>query len=319
MAKAKKVPPCRTRPSAKFEGGGSLPWSDSQPATRLPIQSKLEVSEPGDLLEQEADRAAAQVMSSREPAVAARVALSGSSPVPAPREQRQSELLLREPEEPTDQDEEVIQRACDHCTHGAADDDDKTIQRSGVGLAPHDVRVGTNWLQRFRIAQSHGGEPLPPVVRQFMEARFGTSFERVKVHHDETADALSRGVHARAFTQGTDIFFRRGEYQVNTQRGSTLLAHELAHTIQQRRWPSEHSAAETAPAHRNRGFAVQRQPDDVQNSTSEPALAPSDAETSATDEPTLTRAEEIDLSRRSPGAFTGDSEPLALSLYNFGI
>lgn len=78
------------------------------------------------------------------------------------------------------------------------------------------------------------GQPLDPATRAFMEPRFGHDLSSVRVHADEKADAASAAVHARAFTVGSDIVFRRGEHAPNTQSGRALLAHELAHTIQQR-------------------------------------------------------------------------------------
>ena len=65
-----------------------------------------------------------------------------------------------------------------------------------------------------------------------MEPRFGHDFGSVRVHDDTRADAASAAVGARAFTVGTDIVFRRGEFVPHTQAGRTLLAHELAHVAQ---------------------------------------------------------------------------------------
>lgn len=65
-----------------------------------------------------------------------------------------------------------------------------------------------------------------------MEPRFGHDFGSVRVHDDTRADAASTAVGARAFTVGTDIVFRRGEFVPHTQAGRTLLAHELAHVAQ---------------------------------------------------------------------------------------
>ena len=67
-----------------------------------------------------------------------------------------------------------------------------------------------------------------------MEPRFGHDFSGVRVHADARADAASASVDARAFTVGADVVFRRGEFALHTQPGRSLLAHELAHTIQQR-------------------------------------------------------------------------------------
>src|SRR5262245_37856068 len=65
-----------------------------------------------------------------------------------------------------------------------------------------------------------------------MEPRFGHNLSGVRVHADAGGEAASAAVGARAFTIGTDIVFRRGEFAPHTQHGRALLAHELAHVTQ---------------------------------------------------------------------------------------
>lgn len=77
------------------------------------------------------------------------------------------------------------------------------------------------------------GQPLDPAVRVEMEARFGHDFSQVQVHTDAKAAQAARVVGAFAFTSGQDIFFAPGLYQPTSTQGRHLLAHELAHTIQQ--------------------------------------------------------------------------------------
>jgi hypothetical protein len=66
-----------------------------------------------------------------------------------------------------------------------------------------------------------------------METRFGHDFSRVRVHTDEQAAASARAVNAAAFTVGQDIVFGNGQFAPETEGGRGLLAHELAHVIQQ--------------------------------------------------------------------------------------
>jgi len=77
------------------------------------------------------------------------------------------------------------------------------------------------------------GELLGVDVRQRMEAAFGMSFSHVRAHTDVKAAAVSRRVNARAFTVGNHVAFGHGEYRPGTMAGDALIAHELAHTIQQ--------------------------------------------------------------------------------------
>jgi len=64
-----------------------------------------------------------------------------------------------------------------------------------------------------------------------MEGRFGANFERVRVHEGPDESAAADAINARAFTVGQDIVFGR-PYDPQSQQGERLLAHELAHTLQ---------------------------------------------------------------------------------------
>jgi hypothetical protein len=67
-----------------------------------------------------------------------------------------------------------------------------------------------------------------------METTFGHDFSSVRIHADPTAARLNNQLRARAFTIGQHIAFSDGAFQPGTRDGDTLLAHELAHTVQQR-------------------------------------------------------------------------------------
>jgi hypothetical protein len=77
------------------------------------------------------------------------------------------------------------------------------------------------------------GRHLDSAVRSQMESAFGANFGSVQVHTDATASRLSAQLGARAFTVGKDIAFGEGYYRPGTLPGDALIAHELAHTLQQ--------------------------------------------------------------------------------------
>ena len=83
-------------------------------------------------------------------------------------------------------------------------------------------------------SQLSGGRPLDAAVRTRMERGFGTSFSDVRLHTDSTASRLAHQYSARAFTLGNNIAFGSGQYQPSTFAGQALMAHELAHVLQQR-------------------------------------------------------------------------------------
>jgi hypothetical protein len=78
-----------------------------------------------------------------------------------------------------------------------------------------------------------GGEKLEKGTQAFMESKFGTNFDDVRVHADQEAADSAASLHAEAYTAGRDIYFAQGKYAATSPEGQRLLAHELAHTIQQ--------------------------------------------------------------------------------------
>jgi len=84
---------------------------------------------------------------------------------------------------------------------------------------------------------SSTGQPLDQRTRAFMEPRFGQDFSSVRVHSDGKAAESARAVNAQAYTVGNKIVFGDGQYPCSTFAGQQLLAHELAHTLQQKSLP----------------------------------------------------------------------------------
>jgi len=82
-------------------------------------------------------------------------------------------------------------------------------------------------------ALNTSGEPLDAVTRAFMEARFGADFDAVRVHHDAEADRAAAMLGARAFSFGSHLVFRSQAWSPQQPEGRRLLAHELAHVVQQ--------------------------------------------------------------------------------------
>ncbi|MBE9180040.1 DUF4157 domain-containing protein [Oculatella sp. LEGE 06141] len=77
------------------------------------------------------------------------------------------------------------------------------------------------------------GQPLETSSRQFMESRFGQDFSNVRVHTDTKAAASANAVKALAYTVGHHVVFAAGQHTPTTTGGQHLLAHELAHVLQQ--------------------------------------------------------------------------------------
>jgi hypothetical protein len=92
------------------------------------------------------------------------------------------------------------------------------------------------------------GSPLSGSDQAFFGAAFDRDFSRVRVHADRGAAASAAQARAHAYTVGDHVFFADGRYAPATQAGRRLLAHELAHVVQQGRG-SGPGQADDAGAH----------------------------------------------------------------------
>jgi hypothetical protein len=77
------------------------------------------------------------------------------------------------------------------------------------------------------------GRPLEPALRHGMEQRFAHDFSKVRVHADALAQRSAQDVNANAYAAGSHVVFAAGQYAPETREGRRLLAHELAHVVQQ--------------------------------------------------------------------------------------
>src|SRR5690606_28711630 len=114
--------------------------------------------------------------------------------------------------------------------------DDALVQRSpqameGDGRTPHDHDAHV-----WRVLAA-SGRPLDTGVRGVMESRFSRDFSQVRIHDDASAAGSAQALQANAYTVGRDIVFNHGRYAPDSQAGLHLLAHELAHVVQQSALP----------------------------------------------------------------------------------
>lgn len=175
------------------------------------LQAKLTIGHPGDPDEEEADRAAEELVSSAAP--------------------------------------QTVRPKCAACANGvncpACEEDQETRIR------PKRTTSSTTALgavMESRVAALRGGgQPLAASIRTFFEQRVGHDFSEVHVHTDGMAAELAHAIGARAFTVGQDLVFGASEFAPATMSGKRLLAHELMHVVQQRRI-SRTAASSTSPS-----------------------------------------------------------------------
>ena len=192
------------------------------------IQTKLTVNKPGDPFEQEADRIADQVVRMPDPSSI----------------QRKSSLSAGE---------EKLRRKCTECE----EEEKKTELRRketnpGPQFAPPSVHQVLN----------SPGRTLDRATRAFMEPRFGVDFSGVRIHDGLQAAESASAIAALAYTVGQDIVFGASQYSPGSNSGQRLLAHELAHVVQQ-----SHVAPRTA----------MREPEKPAEPPPQPAPAPAPA------------------------------------------
>jgi hypothetical protein len=106
----------------------------------------------------------------------------------------------------------LVQRKAERDDNGVAADADEHLARAASGT----------------------GAPLPDLLRAQFEGSLGADLSGVRVHTDATSQAAAQSVGARAYTVGNDIHFNAGQFDPSSSGGQHLLAHEVAHTVQQR-------------------------------------------------------------------------------------
>jgi len=159
------------------------------------VQTKLRVGASDDPLEQEADRAAQHVLSM------------------------------------------PVARYATHETRGGHDFSQVSVHT----YAPYPVAIPASSMNVQEDAEpaeppshgldlTHGGAPLAPGLRSFFESRYGRDLSDVRVHTGNRAESWNDGLNAHAFTYGSHIWLGRG----HRPSVNFLMAHELAHVIQQR-------------------------------------------------------------------------------------
>jgi Domain of unknown function (DUF4157) len=82
------------------------------------------------------------------------------------------------------------------------------------------------------------GRPLDADLRARFESGFGQSLAGVRLHTGSPAASAARASGALALTMGPHIAFATGQFQPGSTEGRRLIAHELAHVLQQQRSPS---------------------------------------------------------------------------------
>lgn len=99
--------------------------------------------------------------------------------------------------------------------------------------ARDDNGVTADAADHVASASSSTGSPLPNELRDRFESSLGADLSAVRVHTGAESETAAHAVGAKAYTLGQDIHFGKDYYDPHSSSGQQLLAHEVAHTVQQ--------------------------------------------------------------------------------------
>lgn len=114
------------------------------------------------------------------------------------------------------------------------EDEEELVQSKAIATSKNSPTQKSNVPSIVHQVLRSSGQPLDPTARAFFDPRFGHDFSQVRLHTDALSTDSAEKLGARAYTVGTDIAFGTGQYAPETKAGRHLLAHELAHVVQQR-------------------------------------------------------------------------------------
>jgi hypothetical protein len=180
----------------------------------MPAASALRIGDPDDAFEREADRAAVEVMTGGR--ARPQWSLSRMSVLPG------------------------VQRKCD-CgkSAGAGGECEEckekgALERASLSSRGSETEVGARAPPIVHDVLRSPGQSLDPRTRDFMEHRFATDFSKVRLHSDAKAADSARAVNALGYTVGADVVLDPRRHDPASPDGLKILAHELAHVVQQR-------------------------------------------------------------------------------------
>jgi len=195
------------------------------------IQPKLNIGQPGDRYEVEADAMADKVVNNSK--IKDNIQKQSET---SEEEIQQKPLavsitpLVQKQSETSEEDN--VQAKCAEC------DNEEQVQRveeEEAVQAKSDVTEASPRAIETNLKSSKGeGSRLPDALKNEMESGFGADFSQVNIHTNSNAIQMSKQIQAQAFTHGNDIYFNKGKYNPSSKKGKHLLAHELTHAIQQK-------------------------------------------------------------------------------------
>jgi|GEM_PF-1906392 len=183
-------------------------------AQGIAIQAKLNIGEPNDKYEQEADDTASKVVQQI------------NSPTQDKSVQKQESM---------EEEDELQMKSISNIQREESMEEEDELQMKSLVQKRENFGGGeasTDLESSIQSARG-SGQSLDTGLQAKMGQSMGADFSDVKVHTDSQSDQLNKSIQAKAFTTGQDVFFRQGAYDPSSRGGQELIAHELTHVVQQ--------------------------------------------------------------------------------------
>ncbi|MGS2764503.1 eCIS core domain-containing protein [Sinomicrobium sp. M5D2P9] len=216
------------------------------------VQAKLNIGQPGDKYEQEADNVADKVVSKTtgQPGIQKMEGKEEEKLQQKPLAEsistvQKQELKEEEPvqKQENQEEEKEVQAKCADCEKEKSVQKKAETENNPLQKQEEEIQAKSKTMQlgvpdnnelESKLSDKKGmGNKMNTGEKQQMEAGFGADFSDVNIHTDSNAEQMSEQLGAQAFTHGNDIYFNKGKYNPGSTEGKHLLAHELTHTIQQ--------------------------------------------------------------------------------------
>ena len=148
---------------------------------------------------------------------------------------------------PSDPAEREADRAADAVVNGTGGS--ISVRENRAAVAP---KQGTGFRSPETVPGSTilsgGSRRLNTIEQNYFEQRFNRDFSGIRIHESTAASHAASAINARAFTHGSNVYLKQGEYSFGNTAGKRLMAHELAHTLQPdngviRRWNGDEHMA----------------------------------------------------------------------------
>ncbi len=134
-------------------------------------------------------------------------------------------------------------------------EEEKKVQKKEAASTAGNATTASKYISSI----NGKGQSMDAGVQSFYENRIGADFSSVKIHTGKEAAESAKDINAQAYAYGNHIVFNEGKYQPESGDGKHLLAHELAHVVQQNKMDIQRAPGDTSAPVRQATTAEQRE------------------------------------------------------------